>query len=41
MEFMSHKSIKGFSVDGKINDEADFGRLRIRYENLLEDDMRI
>jgi hypothetical protein len=41
MEFVSHKSIKGFSIDGKIKDEADFGRLRIRYENLLEDDMRI
>lgn len=35
-----HSNIKRFQVDGIINDDADFPRLRSQFENMLVVDMR-
>lgn len=41
MEFVHHKKIKDFSMDGQINDDADFMRLRDQYEKIIDETMRI
>lgn len=35
-----HSNVKRFQVDGIINDDADFPRLRAHYEDLLIKEMR-
>ncbi|QNO12498.1 hypothetical protein SEA_MULCHMANSION_74 [Streptomyces phage MulchMansion] len=35
-----HSNVKRFQVDGIINDDADFPRLRAHYEHLLVKEMR-
>jgi hypothetical protein len=35
-----HSNIKRFQVDGIINDDADFPRLRSQFEDMLVKDMR-
>jgi hypothetical protein len=41
MEFVAHKKIRDFSIDGQIYDEADLPRLKLEYENIVEHYMRV
>ena len=41
MEFVGHKKIKNFSMDGVIHNDADFIRVRYQYQNLIESYMRV
>ncbi len=40
MDFVGHKKIKDFSLDGHISDESDTMRLRKEYDILLDHYMR-
>ncbi|AXH49199.1 hypothetical protein HWB76_gp203 [Streptomyces phage Blueeyedbeauty] len=35
-----HKTIKRFGFEGKVNDDADFPRIRAQYESLILREMR-
>lgn len=39
-KYIGHKKIHRFYFDGTIHDESDIPRLKIQYENLLEDYIR-
>lgn len=41
MEYVHHKPIKRFSLDGIIRDDASIGRLRQEYIRLLNTEMRL
>jgi hypothetical protein len=41
MDTLHHKSIKSFSLDGTIHDDASIGRLRIEYDKLIKTEMRL
>jgi hypothetical protein len=41
MDYLHHKPIKKFSLEGTIHDDASFIRLKIEYVNLLKSEMRL
>ena len=40
MEFVGHKRIKMFQIDGEIDDDNNIPKIRLRYESSLVDIMR-